>query len=67
VAHKPLGKHYKVESNTMNEPIQELTITMRFPVRMNPGNEGHLKQVAMAYLKPKGIVVYEEEGKIIIE
>ena len=51
----------------MNEPIQELTITMRFPVRMNPGNEGHLKQVAMAYLTPKGIVVYEEEGKIIIE
>lgn len=50
----------------MNEP-QELTITMRFPVRMNPGNEGHLKQVAMAYLKPKGIVVYEEGDKIIIE
>ena len=66
MAHKLSGKHYKVESNTMNE-IQELTITMRFPVRMNPGNEGHLKQVAMAYLKPKGVVVYEEEGKIIIE
>jgi len=47
--------------------VRELTITMRFPVRMNPGNEGHLKQVAIAYLKPKGIVVYEEEGKIIIE
>ena len=47
--------------------VQELTITMRFPIRMNPGNEGHLKQVAMAYLKPKGVVVYEEEGKIIIE
>jgi len=47
--------------------VQELTITMRFPVRMNPGNEGHLKQVAMAYLKPKGIVVYEEDNKIIIE
>ena len=47
--------------------VQELTITMRFLVRMNPGNEGHLKQVAMAYLKPKGIVVYEEDNKIIIE
>ncbi len=66
MAHKLSGKHYKVESNTMNE-IQELTITMRFPVRMNPGNEGHLKQVAMAYLKPKGVVVYEEDNKIIIE
>lgn len=48
------------------EKPQELQITFRFPVRMNPGNEGHLKVVAMSYLKPKGIVVYEEDGKIII-
>ena len=49
------------------EKPQELQITFRFPVRMNPGNKGHLKQVAMSYLKPKGIVVYEEGDKIIIE
>ena len=48
--------------------MEELQITLRFKIKLSPeNNENYKKQLALAYLKPKGIVVYEEDGKIIIE
>ena len=49
------------------EKKQEIQITLRFNVKHNPGNEGHLKMLAMNYLHPKGIKVFEENGILIIE
>lgn len=50
----------------MNETLQELHCIIRFPVKMNPGNEQHLLIVARNYLAAKGLKIEEENGKIII-
>ena len=52
--------------NNHNEPMQELHVIMRFPVKMNPGNEGHLLQVARNYLEAKGLKIEEGDGKLIL-
>ena len=49
------------------EPKQEIQITFRFNVKMNPGNEGHLKQLVLSYFPSKGVKCFEENGKLIIE
>lgn len=48
------------------EPMQELHVVIRFPVKMNPGNESHLLQVARSYLSAKGLKIEEEGGKLIM-
>lgn len=52
--------------NDHNEPMQELHCIIRFPVKMNPGNEKHLLAVARNYLAAKGLKIEEESWKIII-
>lgn len=50
----------------MNEPVQELHCIIRFPVKMNPGNEKHLLMVARNNLQAKGLEIEVENGKIIV-
>lgn len=52
--------------NNENEPMQELHCVIRFPVKMNPGNEQHLLMVARNHLSAKGLKIEEENGKLII-
>jgi len=52
--------------NDHNEPIQELHLIVRFPVKQNPGNQGHLLQVTRSYLEAKGLKIEEEDGKLIM-
>lgn len=49
------------------EEKQILNITMVFNVKHNPGTDSHLRQLALSYLTPKGIKVYEKDGQIFIE
>ena len=48
------------------EPMQEIHCVIRFPVKMNPGNEQHLLIVARNYLSAKGLKIEEEQGKLVI-
>jgi hypothetical protein len=52
--------------NNSNELMQELHVVIRFPVKQNPGNKGHLLQVARNYLSAKGLKIEEEDGKLIM-
>lgn len=52
--------------NNENEPMQELHCVIRFPVKMNPGNEGHLLSVAKNKLEAKGLKIEIEDGKLIM-
>ena len=52
--------------NDHNEPMQELDIVIRFPVKMNPGNKEHLLMVAKNYLSAKGLKIEEENGKLVM-
>lgn len=47
--------------NDHNEPMQELQCVIRFKVKMNPGNERHLKEVLRAYFRGKGVDFNGEE------
>lgn len=48
------------------EAMQELHVIIRFPVKMNPGNTGHLLQVARNHLSAKGLKIEEENGKLVM-
>lgn len=50
--------------NDHNEPMQELHLIVRFPVKQNPGNQEHLLQVTRSYLEAKGLRITEEDGKL---
>lgn len=50
----------------MDKP-QELTITLRFPVKMSPDNKNHLMFVAKNYINQKGIKCWEENNELIME
>jgi hypothetical protein len=39
---------------------QNITITLEFKTKHNPGDKDHLQQVAHAYFKSKGIELSEE-------
>lgn len=43
------------------EPMQWLNITVKFKVKHNPGNEGHIKEVLKNFLKWKGVEFNGEE------
>lgn len=49
-----------------NEPMQEIEVVIRFPVRQNPGNKQHLLMVARNKLASKGLTIEEEDGKLIM-
>ncbi len=46
--------------------MQELHVVIRFPVKMNPGNDKHLLVCARSYLEAKGLKIEEESGKLIM-
>lgn len=52
--------------NDHNEKMQELHCIIRFPVKMVPGNEQHLLMVARNFLSAKGLMIDDEDGKLII-
>lgn len=47
------------------EPMQEIQLTIKFPVKMNPGTPSHLKQVSISHFAPKGIKIVEEGDRIV--
>lgn len=49
------------------EPQQEMEIIVRFKVKHNPGNVGHLQQLCLSYFPPKGVPIRLENNKLIIE
>lgn len=47
------------------EPLQEITLTIRFLTKHNPGSVSHLKQLLKTgYLYVEGSKVYEEDDKL---
>ena len=44
--------------------MQKITIEFEFKVEHNPGNESHLKQIALEWAKSKGAKIVD--GKIVI-
>lgn len=47
------------------EPLQEVTLTIRFTTKMSPGSDFHLKQLLKSgYLYIEGSRVYEENNKL---
>lgn len=50
------------------EKQQEMQITVRFKVKHNPGNDGHLKMLLLSSIPVKGLPLREDEdGKLIME
>lgn len=52
--------------NWDEENPQRILIPIQFKRYQNPGNEEHIKQVLLNYLKPKGIDIREESGSLVI-
>ena len=44
--------------------MQKITIEFEFKVEHNPGNESHLKQIALEWAKSKGAKIVD--GKIVL-
>lgn len=49
------------------EPMQEVTITVRFKTKHNPATEGHKHQLCLSYFPAKGVPIKLEDGKLIME
>lgn len=49
------------------EKHQESHIIVRCKIKHSPGNEAHLQQLCMNYFPVKGVPIFIEDGKLIIE
>lgn len=49
------------------EPMDTITITVRFKTKHNPANDGHKKQLCLSYFPPKGVPIKLENGELIME
>lgn len=63
--------HYPVDNYVgylPGEPLQEVTLTIRFTTKMSPNNERHLKTLMQTgNTTIIGSKVYEEDGKLYYE
>lgn len=50
----------------LNQPQQELQITVRFPIYQSPGNKKQLQSVMMNELTSKGLKPFIRDGELYI-
>lgn len=49
------------------EPMQTISILVRFKTKHNPATEGHKQQLCLSYFPPKGVPIKVEDGQLIME